>query len=1530
MIKKFKRGLSLLITSALVLSSMLSVMGTSVLAAPPSLNATTHYYLAGSAPQYVLSGLELDGEGIFAGGHMKITVNGADADDQLSFRTVTEAVYTNGVVSLVENTGASSVTADVYVGVSGSYAKHLGTVSPVDDGYGYIVEFSPLDESHAIVIGSGDFSDWQIMNHPVHLKNEGLASKTQGRSVTSTSLGGGLYRIDGTYADGSPYSFISDVEYRVEGVDKTDMIQSPASPFSGSYAGGVLTLGSDNSTQLNEYRVGTIGSIFGPEAFSPTFTASSGDALAFDWKAQGGGDNYEIYGFLVNANNENIEIVYGRGNGKTIPTFNTTYGTILEENDYQFRFVAGSHDQTDGGVVGASLQVKNVRIFKSVPTDAVLEQIADLVTYYNPSPDASTDKEIVVEVQNINGTTERDTASYTVDVEPQLKLIRISINDAVPNQAILEFNLPVSATLTAADFAGFMIHDLEVVDVIDDAEDETVTVVLEDPLSVGPIDIRYDGSGNIRSTNPVLNNVLRSIGDGDLDSDQLENNIVPLELEQVVIDGERPTLVDLVFNKSVADTNLTPNSPVPGLTIGGKPVMVIAIDDTDPTVVHAEISEPYEPGDQVNYEPRTEAERIIADGNKNNVLPNISSGAGQPAQQIVEESLKLISAISLDDTPDRVTLTFNRPIDDASFTYTGLRFNGLHVKSVVPDQVNDEVVVLELTDTLTPTTDFALFVEYDKSGSPIGSYYNPTTNRLDDIAGAHDIHHPSTARNGVVALELVKVSTNPVDPHLLTLTFNKPIAIDRLTPNDVVGGLTIGTAGSTDKPVTYVNSNAAGDTITVRLDDPYLAGDAISYTQAAGDIVRDNNARNLLRNYVYESIPLVSGKIAEFRLEAGGQPLTLSPAYDPNNNDGDGEGYRAIVPNTVSHISIEPVAYNVDDTVTKVIFGGQEFDAVDWGSIGELQEGSNLITVRVYDQDDVHVDGTVKLGALPLEEYTINVIRATTKLVDLIPSSSDGANLEFRVTDDPYELSVGYYVNPIHLTTTTLDPYAVINISVNDGPKQLVTNSMKSPALDLQVGRNTIIVSVTDSAGDAQDYTVFVNRASMIIIGDAPVRTEHRTVDVLIGGDDAEQIVKLNIKRSYRADGKIIDQVLYATDKALESVAKAQRSGEYLARIVVPDTEDQVSEVVVDIPQDTIALLQEHAMDLEIYNSHAVAHIPSTSLEGLNEALLFQIIPVRDPSLRHDKEDRVRTEQIVQDLAGGQDAHVVTRPLTIETNMPSHSVDLIIPIPNDQLPDQEHDRALFMAGLYVFIEQIDSEGRLVKGEPIVMLDGQLGLRFSTDTFNTFTVINVQGDTGSHQPYINGYPNGDFGPENGLLRSELAMMLYNLGALGSTTGEGYPDLPDNHWAATAIKRAQASGLLVGYMDGTFQPDRSVTRAEMAAFAYRYLNLGQASRSIFPDVPESHWAHPYIMAIGEEGWMVGRPDGTFGPDQEITRAEAVTLLNRMFNRGPLHGVTAPSWPDVPTSHWAFEDIEEASIYHHYSNEASHGETLIELGR
>ena len=198
------------------------------------------------------------------------------------------------------------------------------------------------------------------------------------------------------------------------------------------------------------------------------------------------------------------------------------------------------------------------------------------------------------------------------------------------------------------------------------------------------------------------------------------------------------------------------------------------------------------------------------------------------------------------------------------------------------------------------------------------------------------------------------------------------------------------------------------------------------------------------------------------------------------------------------------------------------------------------------------------------------------------------------------------------------------------------------------------------------------------------------------------------------------------------------------------------------------------------------------------------------------------------------------------------------------------------------------------------------------------------NTTDHFAYIVGYGNGEVRPQNNITRAEVATIFFRLLTddvrdENLTKTNRYSDVAATSWYNTAVSTLSSMGIITGYPDGTFRPNAAITRAEFAAIAARFDNDGDKTAAKFSDIA-NHWARDEISIAYNNGWINGYPDGTFGPQRDITRAETMTLVNRVLNRQP---ETADDLlPDMVTwtdnadkNAWYYLAVQEATNSHYY---------------
>lgn len=208
------------------------------------------------------------------------------------------------------------------------------------------------------------------------------------------------------------------------------------------------------------------------------------------------------------------------------------------------------------------------------------------------------------------------------------------------------------------------------------------------------------------------------------------------------------------------------------------------------------------------------------------------------------------------------------------------------------------------------------------------------------------------------------------------------------------------------------------------------------------------------------------------------------------------------------------------------------------------------------------------------------------------------------------------------------------------------------------------------------------------------------------------------------------------------------------------------------------------------------------------------------------------------------------------------------------------------------------------------------------------------NTADHYAYLMGYPDGTVRPGGSITRAEATTIFFRLLTEESrsqfwATENRYSDVSAGRWYNNAVSTMTRAGIVNGYPDGTFRPNAPITRAEMAKIIALFAKLDK-STDRFPDAA-GHWAEAYIRLAAGNGWIEGYPDGTFRPNQSITRAETVTMIDRVLERVPkdesrlLPHETMLTFPDCRPGQWFYIAVQEAANSHIYERAASeqHGD-------
>ena len=206
----------------------------------------------------------------------------------------------------------------------------------------------------------------------------------------------------------------------------------------------------------------------------------------------------------------------------------------------------------------------------------------------------------------------------------------------------------------------------------------------------------------------------------------------------------------------------------------------------------------------------------------------------------------------------------------------------------------------------------------------------------------------------------------------------------------------------------------------------------------------------------------------------------------------------------------------------------------------------------------------------------------------------------------------------------------------------------------------------------------------------------------------------------------------------------------------------------------------------------------------------------------------------------------------------------------------------------------------------------------------------------HFAYVIGYMDGNVRPYGLISRAETTTIFFRL--LKDSVRDGnlltsntYTDVADDYWANTAISTMTGLGIVQGRSATTFDPKAPITRAQFAAICARFDTGKSNGEQTFSDI-QGHWAEKYIQRAAELGWIKGFEDGTFRPDTYITRAQAMTMINRVLNRIPedesdlLPGMNV--WPDCNPGNWFYLAVQEATNSHDFEHKAGNYETWTKL--
>jgi Ca2+-binding RTX toxin-like protein len=377
-----------------------------VLAAPTINDLAPIAYTEDGAPQSLGSGVNFSGGLGYAGGSITFGVSGSTSNDQM-------ALFSDGDPNV---TGAISVdgSGNVYLGNGGS-RDLIGTVDATENGQ----NGQPLT-IHFVGNSTGVFSDssfesddattgwqaeWTVVESRVILGTDPIAGWASPADTTHPTGG------NGTVSPGDGGLMVDPLEFNVE-------VATGAGNASDGNR-GLRLYSQDDASDPGQQNSEAYGIIHGPYVYSDAFAANAGDILRFDWKAAGGTDAFDAFGYLLNADTGQTVICLDQsGTSANAATPWATASVIVpSDGNWQFVFVSGSFDYTGGRATGGSLYIDNFSVQRALVDDAVLSKLAEHVQYENTS-DTPPDAPRTLTVEVVDGSGDTETANTTIDITP--------------------------------------------------------------------------------------------------------------------------------------------------------------------------------------------------------------------------------------------------------------------------------------------------------------------------------------------------------------------------------------------------------------------------------------------------------------------------------------------------------------------------------------------------------------------------------------------------------------------------------------------------------------------------------------------------------------------------------------------------------------------------------------------------------------------------------------------------------------------------------------------------------------------------------------------------------------------------------------------------------------------------------------------------------------------------------------------------------------------------------------------------------
>ncbi len=432
--------------------------------------------------------------------------------------------------------------------------------------------------------------------------------------------------------------------------------------------------------------------------------------------------------------------------------------------------------------------------------------------------------------------------------------------------------------------------------------------------------------------------------------------------------------------------------------------------------------------------------------------------------------------------------------------------------------------------------------------------------------------------------------------------------------------------------------------------------------------------------------------------------------------------------------------------------------------------------------------------------------------------------------------------------------------------------------------------------------------------------------------DELGQLIgHINSSYSEDADGKVIQTVRIDSRDSDKMIDSTQGKSSKIINLVLPKN-SKTKITSIDIAKNAVESLSQAQIGLKVVNDYSAIQMKAEDLKELASQvegdLIFNIEPVENSKQTQDIVELVKADTGISEAIKQAEMKLEGDSIHVTSNMGKmnhHQLEVVLPIDENKIPSGYDSAIDYLKSLEAYVQHDDGTTELLPVEIVAMSHKddiiQYGAKVAVTHLSTFTLLSVEGTQNSkvdeRQPYMSGYDQGIFKPEQTMTRGELAAMLNNTlmkdyqGANKETLND-FSDVSPQFWGYDAIMKARRMGLMNGSGNNIFAPNRAITRAEMATIIAKYLGLEGKTSKTFTDT-QNHWAQNSIGLVADAGIFSGYGDGSFKPNASITRAEAVVVMNKILGRKKGHIEVDNPWHDVSSHAWYYKDVIEATVKH-----------------